>query len=61
MEDLNNNVTTEISTENYTKKPVIFIDQLLSKHEGVSFSEQDIKDHVFTMVSAVSFISHKFP
>lgn len=51
-----NSVAIEDSNNNsFDKKPTIFIDQLLQNHEGVAFSEQDIKDHVFTMVSAVSY------
>lgn len=34
------------------RKPKIFVDQLL-KNQG--FNESDLKDHVFTTVSAVSF------
>lgn len=48
--DPNNNTINETDE----CKPKIFVDQVLNS-EGNLFSESDIRDHVFTTVSAVSF------
>lgn len=54
MDKLNNNIREAVEDQVYenSDKPRIFIDRLLK--DEVNFSMQDIKDHVFTMVSAVS-------
>lgn len=54
----NNNVTNnnEVEEEESYKKPQILVDHLLNVtgEEGKHFTKNEIRDHVFTTISAVS-------
>lgn len=48
----------EMKEDEYSKKPQIFVDHLLriTGEGGTQFTESEVRDHVFTTISAVSYL-----
>lgn len=55
--DINKN---KINEDEYSKKPQIFVDHLLriTGEGGTQFTESEVRDHVFTTISAVSYLKY---
>lgn len=59
--DINTNVIEEEEDKDeFSKKPQIFVDHLLKATDegGRQFTESEVRDHVFTTISAVSFCNY---
>lgn len=60
--DINTNIIEDDEKDEFSKKPQIFVDHLLkiTDEGGRQFTESEIRDHVFTTISAVSKCSYKY-
>lgn len=56
--DINTNIVEDDDKDEFSKKPQIFVDHLLkiTDEGGRQFTESEIRDHVFTTISAVSLV-----
>lgn len=60
--DINTNIIEDDEKDEFSKKPQIFVDHLLkiTDEGGRQFTESEIRDHVFTTISAVSKCSYNY-